>query len=173
MSILSKLVSFVPGVGPIASAGMDAFSGLSSVLGGAAKGSAETSTAQAPSKLAFDKLNIDTPATKARRALSVALAQNYKPSTVNWNGPGSGLKGQLPTFSGGVDSALPAAMSDPLVAELMGNVKAGKDATYKSGMESSPLDKVLGAGGLITGILGALTKKRSSGGGLPGQLPGF
>lgn len=169
MSILKSILGIAgPALAPVTGgASMAVAPALSSVLGGAAKESADQATAQAGAKLANQKLNIDTPAVKARRALAAAMAANYKPTTVQWGGPGSGLKGQLPQFSGGVDSALPAAMSDPMVAELMRNVMSGKDATYKDPTKSSVLDKVLGGAGLVTGILGALGGGKSS---LPGQL---
>lgn len=170
MSILNTILGAAGPLlaGPTGGASM-LLPALSSVLGGAAKGSADTNTAQAGAKLANQKLNIDTPTLKARRALAAGMAKNYSPQTVQWGGPGSGLKGQLPTFSGGVDSALPAAMNDPMVMELMNNVMMGKDASYKDPTKSSILDKILGGAGLATSILGTFSGLGANK--LPGQLP--
>lgn len=135
--------------------------GLSQVFGGASKDQATSKALQARNQLDWERLNLAAPGIKAQSALGAAMAQNYKPRTLNWNGPGSGLRGETPSYSGGSTAALSDAMKDPILMKLMEDVKNGRGGVPNpygpggAGHEST-LDKILGGTAFGTSVLGAL-----------------
>lgn len=172
-------LAWLPGV-------LAAGGGLADTLGGAAGSAQKQNNTSDTLKLALaqaglnrDKFALEAPgarlSTGSSAALKAALA-NAGPSKINWGGPGSGLRGEIPTTSGGFHDAIgnlknnPNYMSlldlvgkDSLEAEKRGGASGGnKDAAQPSILdgvgESSGFDKALGAGAFGSSILGALGK---------------
>lgn len=140
-----------------------ALSGLGEVAGNAAGASEKSRQNDNATALQYAKFNLDAPRSRARTALDAALAQNYTPRSVKWNGPGSGLRGEMPTYSGGFSDALMKAKQDPMMAALLGDVVAGRSGQGTTvpridPKKSSKLDKILGAVGLGASIGGAIYK---------------
>lgn len=185
-SILSKIGLGIaaPFTGGASLAAIPAIDGLSSVLGGASKSGAAQNASNDQlrlsaenSKLARDKFAAAAPATRMNTSIRAALGKNIAPSTVNWGGPGSGLKGEVPQFSGGVNGALQGVqgnqntqdllsqiLQDELSQQKTGGATGGnQDATMsfdpKNIGKTSLLDKILGGGALGTSILGAVMKR--------------
>lgn len=135
--------------------------GLASVLGGASKDQAASKAMAARNELDWQRLNLDAPGKKLSSSLAAALTKDYTPSTLHWGGPGSGLRGETPTYSGGAKDALTAAKNDPAVAKLLQDVLNGKagipnpQAAGGAGHESL-LDKILGGAAFGTSVLGAI-----------------
>lgn len=146
----------VQGIGAGASA-------LSSVLGGAAKGSQDQNNLDRNAQMAAEQTKLQAPGIRANTALKAALAKNFTPQTVQWGGPGSGLRGEMPTFSGGLSASMQESQRDPMLQQMLQDAMAGKapvsiDAAAAN--KTSGLDKALGSGSLISGILGAIMKAR-------------
>lgn len=161
-------------------------SSLSTILGGAAKaaqGQQNTETGQGidlyrdqtGAELAAKKFALAAPSSRLKTDMTALLSKYDTPTTVNWGGPGSGLKGEIPTFSGGPAAAVRAASSDPnyqalrdqvtqdeLVSQMNGGASGGnQDATVATPPQigqSSVGSKLLGAGAFGSSILAALGK---------------
>lgn len=138
-----------------------ALSGLGEVAGNAAGNSDKSRQIENNSALDYARFNQNAPRVRARTALDAALAQNYSPRTVKWNGPGSGLRGEMPTYSGGFSDAMTKAKQDPMMAALLSDVVAGRSGkgTTIDRLEpkkSSVLDKILGGIGLGSSAAGAI-----------------
>lgn len=93
------------------------------ILGGMAKAGADANAARdriLPSmesaQIARDKFALDAPTTRLTQSVRSSAIKNAAPVAVNWAGPGSGLKGQVPNFSGGYQNAL--ANLDPETKQL-------------------------------------------------------
>lgn len=165
---------------------------LADTLGGAAKAGQTQNNTSDMLKLALantglnrDKFALEAPGTRlstgSSAALKAALA-TAGPTKINWGGPGSGLRGEIPTTSGGVHDAignlknnpdymnlLKTVGSDELAAEKRGGASGGNaDAAQPSILngvgQSSGADKALGFGAFGSSILAALGKA--------GVLPG-
>lgn len=173
-----------------------ALSGLSDVLGGAAKSGAAANQSKDALKVALEgaKLNRDKFATQApgvrmNTSIRAALAKNAAPASVQWGGPGSGLRGEVPTFSGGANSIVPA-MHDPGMSGLFDQIMKDQMMAQQQGGQSggntdnkmtvnpqdigktSLLDKIIGGGALGSSILSSILKNRGGGGGLNTDDPG-
>lgn len=168
--------------------GMDA---LTSVLGGAAKGDMTEQASNDNSILKRaqvmqdqQKFALAAPLTRMKTGLMGGLANNFTPGSVSWDGPGSGLKGKIPTYSGGIGGSMQAALTNPelrtlmnqsmhdsLVAQMRGGAdpngsgQPGTDFTLPEDVmnvgKTSAGSKILGGAGLASGILGALLKMKS------------
>lgn len=134
---------------------------LSDVLGGASKSQADSRHTAAQDQLDWERLNLAAPGSKLSTMLAAALTKNFTPRTLNWGGPGSGLKGETPSYSGGSNAAMRLSLQDPMVQKLLADVEAGKagipnpTAAGQPGHESR-WDKILGGAAFGTSILGAL-----------------
>lgn len=192
-SILGKIgktaLGFIPGVGP-------AIGGIADVLGGAAKSGAQSNQSRDALKVALsnqqlsrDKFAVDAPSARMKNSLQAALAKHATPSTVQWNGPGSGLRGEVPVYSGGRKSIYDAVkepdtanlmdtvLHDSLIQQQRGGVSGGNmdDKTMDPSElgKTSILDKVMGGGAFGSSLLTALLKGRggpTSGASTPGTV---
>lgn len=138
-----------------------ALQGLGEVAGGAAGASEKSRQHENATALDYARFNQNAPKVRARTALDAALAQNYTPRTFHWNGPGSGLRGEVPTYSGGFSDAMMKAKQDPMMAALLNDViagRSGKGTTIEryDPKKSSLLDKILGGIGLGSSTAGAI-----------------
>lgn len=160
------------------------FKALADVLGGAASGGTNTQQKDDALKLALanlvtsrQKSAATLPGTRLANSVKSSLATTAAPSTVKWNGPGSGLKGELPEYSGGVSGGLanldPGTkqlaqqnIHDELLQQMQGGASGGNtDAAVPDVGKSSTLDKLTGAGGLVAGLASALGQGGSGSGG--------
>lgn len=174
MSILSSLVGLIPGVGPVAKTAID---GLSGVLGGAAKGSQTSQQANDNAKLqkgqlqlSRDKFAVSAPQDRLKAGILASLGKNATPGKVTWGGPGSGLRGEIPTYSGGT-SSIYSALKDPSVQGLQQST-LDDELSQQLGQHDSSLgdagdvgqestgSKILGAGALGSSILSLLLKNK-------------
>lgn len=154
------------------------------VFGGAAKSGAQANqnrdvlqTNLQNTQVSRDRLALDAPGIRMKNSIKAALSKNAVPSSVQWGGPGSGLRGEIPKFSGGRQSIYGAA-KDPAVQSLMEQVLqdelmsqqqggpsgGGRDSaiTFEPG-QTSALDKVIGGGAFGSSILAAILKNRRRG----------
>lgn len=134
---------------------------LSSVLGGAAKDQAASKHSAAQDQLDWERLNLAAPGSKLSTMLAAALTKNFTPRTLNWSGPGSGLRGEAPSYSGGSNDAMRRSLEDPMVQKLLEDVRAGKAGIPNPTAPGGPgheglLDKILGGAALGTSVAGAL-----------------
>lgn len=97
---------------------------LSSVLGnasarGAQEGLAnrELESRDEQTRLARDKYALEAPGTRMNQSLKASVLGNFQPRQIHWNGPGSGLRGEIPTYTGGFEGGM--ANLDPETKELM------------------------------------------------------
>lgn len=178
-----------------------AMSGLSGVLGGAAKAGQDQNNKADQLKLLLenaklnrDKFALDAPGERLATSQRANLAANATPSTLDWGPggfkPGAIAKGQapLPKWTGGVTGAIanmsPDAkqlsnqtMHDELISQLQGGASGpngGSDKTMPTGIgESSTSDKVLGGASLGTSILGLLLGLNKGGGSKPLDTSGL
>jgi hypothetical protein len=120
---------------------------------------------QAAAENAAKKFALTAPGTRLKSSTSASLLNNYQPQSVAWGGPGSGLKGQMPTYSGGVPGGLQnldpdtRALSQQVIKDqLLSQMKGGRSGENEDLKipdrpnigEESRGDKVLG--GLATGL---------------------
>lgn len=148
---------------------------IATALGGAAKGQqAQNNTetgqqlTQEQIQLNRDKYALEAPNTRLATALKASIASNYTPQHTTFAGPGSGLRGQAPTITGGLSASL--ANLDPRAKELAnqilmdeltgqkqgGPTGGGQDKTLSPINQSSTGDKVLGGASLGSSILGSI-----------------
>lgn len=71
--------------------------------------------------LAAKKFSTQAPGERFTNAQRAALAKVATPASVKWGGPGSGLRGEVPEFSGGIKSIY-AANQDPTMKALSDRV---------------------------------------------------
>lgn len=164
-----------PGVGASSMVG-----DVADVLGGASKAGAQNNILQDRNtldresiRLGRDRFATAAPEQRMSNSIRAALAKNATPSSVQWGGPGSGLKGQLPQFSGGIKSIygglqepdtknlMDTVLHDQLMAQQQGGISGGgKDTAMPNINQSSVLDKIIGGGSLATSILAAILKNK-------------
>lgn len=152
--------------------------GAADVLGGAAKNAAENNAindansvnlynSQERNQLNRDQFALNAPGTRMGQSAKASILSRVKPTTINWGGPGSGLKGQTPTTTGGFRDAL--GNMDPAVGQLAQEIMQQNLAKQKANQDgvtvtpprigrSSVGDKLLGAGAFGTSILGLLRR---------------
>lgn len=203
----ASMIPVLTGVGSTIGGGIDALtnsgaaSNLSTVLGSAAGGALNQKTQSDLIKLALGNQGLSrqqfataAPATRlstgSKAALAAALSK-AGPVKVNWGGPGSGLRGQIPTYSGGFSDALASLKNDPTYQSLLdlvgkdelkqqqsggatgGNQDAATPSFLNGVGDPSTTGNILGGAGLATGILGALGKSGIFGkGDQSGIVPG-
>lgn len=128
--------------------------GLSNVLGGASKAAQGQSNFNSANAVNWEKLKLAAPGDRLKTALGAALTKNYTPETLNWGGPGSGLKGQIPTYSGGTKAAMSKSLQDPMLQQMIADAEAGKAPDYSQyeNPGGSGLDKVLGSASTISAL---------------------
>lgn len=175
-------------------------SGLSDVLGGMAKSGAANNIsrdsltiADERNRLDRDKFAVAAPGTRMDQSMKASLASNYTPQQLHWEGPGSGLQGKIPTYTGGMTGAMAnldpntkalmaQVMKDNLLSQMSGGASAaggGTDRKMSAPVnQSSGLDKVVGGAAMGTSLLSAIMKLfqgRNGGGGgssYPGMING-
>lgn len=120
------------------------------------------------------KLAVGAPGQRLATGERAALAKVATPASVSWGGPGSGLRGEVPTYSGGIKSIYDAnqdpqmkqlhdqVLSDSLMGEMKGGATGGNDdASLGSAAnvgQGSTAGDVLGGLGMGTSITAALAK---------------
>jgi hypothetical protein len=150
-SILSQAAPYIKKAAPI--------------LGGMAKAGAEANAnrdrilpSMEGAQLSRDKFALEAPTTRMDQSMRASAIKNAAPVAVNWGGPGSGLRGQVPSFTGGYQGAL--ANLDPQTRQLAETILqkdlqdqlAGTDDDTKwldQFGKTSTKDKIVG--GLATG----------------------
>lgn len=190
MGLLSILGRIGKGALGIATGGVS--SALGDVLGGASKSGQAQNNNQDTIKLALqnaqlnrDKYALAAPGVRMNTSIRAAMAKRGTPSSVQWGGPGSGLRGEIPQFSGGRKSVY-AGLQEPdtqglldrvIHEQLMGQVAGGPsggnaDAAMPTNIgQSSTFDKILGGGAFGSSILGAILKARGNGNSTPSAVP--
>lgn len=169
MGLLSKLSSFATKHGDLLNKGAD-------MLGNAAKSAQESNAnrdrlipSMSATKLARDKFALEAPTARLNQSMKAALMANMAPSHTTWAGPGSGLRGEVPTMTGGMDSAIPMArdavkpLTDEVLRRNLQDQMAGKDSQdpYMAQFgKSSVGDKMLGWASSGLGILNAFQKPK-------------
>lgn len=134
-------------------------SAIGKIFGGASKSSQDQKNFDAQNAYNWERLKLEAPGQRARTSLGAALAKNYQPRSIKWGGPGSGLRGEIPEFSGGSQGAMRSALQDPMLQQLLSDAIAGKaPASYdqQATRKSSLLDKILGIGGLAGSLIGGV-----------------
>ena len=131
---------------------------ISPVLSNAAANEANANRYTDQFNLRAAEDNATLPGTRYRTALRAALPSMTTPYTIHWGGPGSGLRGEIPTTSGGIDwSKMPPELAqlrdqlihDELMQQLAGPIRQ---------TPTSAGDKALGIAGTIAGIGGAASR---------------
>lgn len=115
-----------------------------------------------------DKFAIAAPQARLGASTKASILSNYTPTKVNWGGPGSGLKGEIPTYSGGMSGAMgnldprTKDLASLLMNDMLDQQKTQRGSTLSAPQplpsQSSGLDRAVGTGATITSILGALGK---------------
>jgi hypothetical protein len=152
--------------------------GAADVLGGASRSAAQNNAlndanavnlynSQEGNQLARDRFALDAPGTRMGQSAKASILSRVKPTTINWGGPGSGVRGQVPTTAGGFHDGL--ANMDPAVGQLaqeimqqnLANQRANRDGVTVTPPRigrSSAGDRLLGGAALGTSILGLLRR---------------
>lgn len=136
---------------------------LSSIFGGASKAKQDQQNKEADRALAWEQLRLQAPGQRADTALRAALSKNFSPQSVSWGGPGSGLRGELPQYSGGLSSSMTQSQQDPMLQQMLQDAIAGKAPESYDRQQypkSSKWDKLLGGLSLGTSIAGVGTSTR-------------
>lgn len=194
----ASLLSMLGLSGGAASAIGAGASALAPVLGSASKDANNTNLindknkmdawkSQEDASLNRDKFATTAPGTRLDTSYKASIMDRLKPSSIEWGGPGSGLKGQLPVFKGGLKEAMSdlspethslsqQVMKDMLASQMEGGSTGGRKDSYMAPQpvmgKSSTGDKLLGGSALVTSILGALNKARVPGKPPSGSTPG-
>lgn len=179
MGILGSILGVIGA--PFTGGASLALGGLSDVLGGAAKSDTGQANESDKLKLALQqallnskKFATSAPAERLATGERAALAKTATPASVQWGGPGSGLRGEVPTYSGGIKSIYAAnqdptmkalsqrTLEDSLMAQLNGG-PTGKNQDVDLGSaadvgEGSMGGDILGGLGLGTSIASVLAK---------------
>lgn len=154
---------------------VDKYAGkVAPILGNMAKAGAEANAnrdrilpSMESAQLARDKFALEAPGTRMGQSLKASILKNVQPSHVDWGGPGSGLRGQVPTFTGGFTGAL--ANLDPetrqladtvLHKDLQDQLAGGDDSTRwldQFGKESLK-DKIIGGASTGASIWDAIRR---------------
>lgn len=165
---------------------------IATALGGAAKGEQQQNNTETNQQLSQeqiqlnrDKYALDAPNTRLATAIKASIASNFQPQHTAWGGPGSGLKGQTPTITGGLSGSL--ANLDPRTKELANQIMldeltgqrqggptgGGQDRALPKLNQTTTADKVLGGASLGTSILGSVLGATKGRGGntAPGYTP--
>lgn len=152
--------------------------GAADVLGGAARSASQNNAindanavnlynSQESNQLARDRFALDAPGTRMGQSAKASILSRVKPTTINWGGPGSGVRGQTPTTSGGFRDALqnmdPAVgqLADEVMQQNLANQRANRDGVTVTPPQigrSSAGDRLLGGAALGTSILGLLRR---------------
>lgn len=132
---------------------------LAPVLGGAASSLGKAERQNEALDLQSAQLGLAAPRTRLATALRAALA-SAPPVTASWGGPGSGLRGEVPTYSGGAQAAMQnpdvRKLSQQIIHDELMNQMTGNDLPkVGSKKPDSWLDDVLGYGSTVAGIAGA------------------
>src|SRR5438132_2201717 len=122
-------------------------------------------------RLRRDQFALTAPGTRLRDSTRASLTSNFTPTRVQWGGPGSGLRGELPQITGGASAGLAnldprtksladLVMSDELAGEQKGGMTGGQgDITMmpppKLGAESG-MDRLLGGAATGSSLLDAI-----------------
>lgn len=151
----------------------DKASNVSDVLGQAAKsGQAAnqvrdaTRLSQESLRLGRDRFATEAPGQRLRTALRAALAKGSAPTTVTWGGPGSGLRGEVPTYSRpslqdpSFQALIQQILEDELMAQRQGGTAGGGDRSMGAPLgRESRWDKILGGASLGSSLIGAMKAK--------------
>ena len=104
-------------------------------------------------------------------SMKASMFSNYTPPKLNWGGPGSVAKGQIPTITGGPSPLSPATSALQQQVEQDALDQANNNYGLKDPSAGSGVSNALGVGSLATGVLGAL-KPLTGGGGAPSSGSG-
>jgi len=131
---------------------------------------------QASAENAAKRFALTAPGSRLKQSVGASLINNYQPQSLSWGGPGSGLRGEMPTYRGGVPGGMAnldpqtkslsqQVMKDQLLAQMNGGASGGNDdraippvPKVGDANEDSTWEKLLGGAALGTSIYGALGK---------------
>lgn len=115
------------------------------------------------------------PGTRLKTSVAAGMTSRATPTKINWGGPGSGLRGEVPTTTGGFhDTVTPTAdtkalgdqiQHDQLLSQLQGGPSGpngGSDMAMPQVGQASTGDSILGGAGIGTSILGSILASRGS-----------
>jgi hypothetical protein len=136
---------------------------LSPVLGGAADARAQAQDTNANQALAQSYYRLNAPGQRLRTGLRADMARSATPVRLEgWNGPGSGLRGERPRFTGGANigniSEQGRGLADQVLNDTIEEQLTGGNLPEPG--ESGFLDDLLGWGSLATGVGGAINTFR-------------
>lgn len=115
-------------------------------------------------QLARDKFALDAPGTRLKQSVQGSILKSASPTKVNWGGPGSGLRGEVPTFTGGFSGALAnidpqtRALAEQVMHQDLQDQLAGKDDQTKyldQFGHTSPMDKIVGGASTVASLYSA------------------
>lgn len=148
------------------------------ILGGMSKSGVDANAARDRNailkeqmRLNRDKFAVDAPDKRLSTSTRASILSNFKPTSVEWGGPGSGERGELPKISGGLSDSI--ANLDPQTKQLVqqilkdelasqmrgGETGGGQDRAVDLGADfgkSSTGDKVTGAASTVASLLSAV-----------------
>lgn len=131
-------------------------SALGSILGGAAAGRQQQQNTEVDQSARLAALGLQAPAARLQTGLRASLAENFTPQTLSWGGPGSGLRGEMPTYSGGLPAAMGQTQQDPMIQRLIEIAKQGQTPEEFRRPAPSGADRALGAAATGTSLLGGI-----------------
>lgn len=134
---------------------LDVAGAVSPLLGGASKGANDSLQNQTNNTLNYADHNLRAPRTRLGTGARAALG-SAGPVSLNWGGPGSGLRGEKVSMSGGYKDAL----ADPRMKQLSDSVMMQTMRDQLAGPLQMPTagkgGKALGAASLISSLLGGV-----------------
>ncbi len=141
---------------------------LAPILGGAAKSQADAGRLQDKTALDYANENALLPAERLRAATHAGFVNTATPFSLKFNGPGSGMKGNAFTASGGIDpSKLPQSVRDLSNSVMQDELSQQLNGPLTPHAGTGVGNNVLGGAATGAGILGALlpllTKNKRSG----------
>lgn len=157
-SLLSKANKIAPILGGMATSGSKANQLRDSLAPG-----------QEGAKLARDKYALEAPSTRLSQSVRSGILNTVQPTSVKWNGPGSGLRGEVPTFEGGYSGALQnidpqtKALAQEVMRKTLQDQLAGKDDEtpfLDQVGKTSTLDKVVGGASTAANLYAGYKKGR-------------
>lgn len=148
------------------------------ILGGMSKAGVDANAARDRNailkeqmRLNRDRFATDAPDRRLSTSTRASILSNFKPTSVEWGGPGSGERGEVPKISGGLSDSI--ANLDPqtkaLVQQILkdelaqqmrgGETGGGQDRAVDLGSDfgkSSTGDKIVGGASTAANLLGAV-----------------
>lgn len=166
--------------GFLKSLGGKAITGIADTLSGAADSAQQSNDRKAAiaaslenTRLGRDQFALNAPGERMNSSVRAALAKNYTPSVAHWGGPGSGLRGEVPTYSGSqsfhdaihnadTQGLMDRVLKDETAQQQHGGITGDNaDAAIPTNIgQDSTGDKILGGTSLGSSLLAAILRGR-------------